>query len=130
MRDFWRVDAYTTSIYSDEFLSAFSAKDYPFYGVQFHPEKNLYEWKVYADRSDAGAEIVQIISNRFIEQARQSQNQFASNDDFSKLSIYNYNLHNTTMSFVRIYMFNEDTSVATTRAAYLTVEQWMIQIYH
>lgn len=42
LRDFWRVDAYTTTSYQDEFLSVFSAKDYPFYGVQFHPEKNLF----------------------------------------------------------------------------------------
>jgi gamma-glutamyl hydrolase len=42
------------------------AKDYPFYAVQFHPEKNLFEWKVAADRSDSGAEIVQILSNKFV----------------------------------------------------------------
>jgi gamma-glutamyl hydrolase len=79
LRAFWNVEAYTTTSYSEEFLSVFKAKDYPFYGVQFHPEKNLFEWKVYADRSDSGAEIVQILSNRFVEQARQSKGSF-SND--------------------------------------------------
>ena len=93
-------------------MSVFSAKDYPFFGVQFHPEKNLFEWKVYADRSDAGAEIVQILSNRFVEYARQSNNKFEKDEDFTKLSIYNYNQQKTTMSFVRIYTFNEDTTQA------------------
>jgi gamma-glutamyl hydrolase len=37
LRSFWRVDAMTTSSFSDEFLSMFTAKEYPFYGVQFHP---------------------------------------------------------------------------------------------
>lgn len=27
-----------------EFISTLEHKRYPFYGVQFHPEKNLYEW--------------------------------------------------------------------------------------
>lgn len=27
------------------FISTLEHTTYPFYGVQFHPEKNLYEWK-------------------------------------------------------------------------------------
>lgn len=27
-----------------EFISSIEDKNYPFYGVQFHPEKNAYEW--------------------------------------------------------------------------------------
>lgn len=27
-----------------EFISTLEHKRYPFYGLQFHPEKNLYEW--------------------------------------------------------------------------------------
>jgi len=49
------------------------AKDYPFYAVQYHPEKNLYEWKVFADRSTSGVEFVQYISNKFVEKARQQR---------------------------------------------------------
>lgn len=68
---------------------------------------------------------MQILSNRFVEQARQSQNKFANDEDFTKMSIYNYDLHKTTMSFLRIYMFNEDTSVATPApATHLTLEKW------
>lgn len=29
-----------------EFISSLESVDYPFYGVQFHPEKNAYEWKI------------------------------------------------------------------------------------
>jgi hypothetical protein len=28
-----------------EFVSSFEHKKYPIYGVQFHPEKNAFEWK-------------------------------------------------------------------------------------
>jgi gamma-glutamyl hydrolase len=29
-----------------EFVSSFEHRQYPIYGVQFHPERNAYEWKV------------------------------------------------------------------------------------
>ena len=109
LRKFWNVESYTTTSFSEDFLSTFKAKDYPFFGVQFHPEKNLFEWKVYADRSESGAEIVQIISNKFVEMARKSKNSFSSDQEFLSLSIHNYKISTTTMSFVRIYVFNEDT---------------------
>ena len=65
-RNFWNIAATTTSSYNEQFISAAEAKEYPFFGVQFHPEKNSYEWKVNADRSENGAQIVQIISNKFV----------------------------------------------------------------
>ena len=27
-----------------EFISSLEAKEYPFYGTQYHPEKNSFEW--------------------------------------------------------------------------------------
>ena len=27
-----------------EFVSTIEDRKYPFYGIQFHPEKNIYEW--------------------------------------------------------------------------------------
>lgn len=109
LRKFWNVDSYTTTSYSEDFLSTFNAKNYPFFGVQFHPEKNLFEWKVYADRSESGAEIVQIISNRFVEVARKNKNSFSSDQEFFSQSIHNTKPSPTTMSFLRIYVFSEDT---------------------
>jgi methenyltetrahydromethanopterin cyclohydrolase len=42
LSSFWKVDAFTTSSYSDEFVSMFSARDYPFYCIHFYLEKNLF----------------------------------------------------------------------------------------
>lgn len=102
--------ATTTTSAKEVFLSVAEAKDYPFYAVQFHPEKNLFEWKVAADRSDNGAEIVQILSNKFIEAARYSKNSFSNDQDFMSASIYNYNTQPTKMSFTQIYLFDEVTT--------------------
>jgi len=97
----------STSTSSEEFVSTLEAKQYPIFAVQYHPEKNLFEWKVRAVRSDTGAEIVQIISNRFIEYARKNKNSFSSYEEFKKHSIYNWDAHATTMSFIQIYTFDE-----------------------
>jgi len=51
--------------------------------------------------------MTQIIANRFIEKARQSKNQYTSESDFESTNIYNYKTYPTTMSFSRIYLFNE-----------------------
>lgn len=43
MTDTWRILA--LSEYQDwKFVSAVEHKSYPFVGLQFHPEKNAYEW--------------------------------------------------------------------------------------
>lgn len=89
LKDFWSLTSISTSRSSQEFVSTLEAKSYPFYAVQYHPEKNLFEWKVRAVRSDTGAEIVQILSNKFIDIARQNKNRFEY-DEFKKLAIYNY----------------------------------------
>lgn len=76
--------------------------------MQFHPEKNLFEWKVYADRSLEGVEVVQTMSNRFVEIARGNNNRFASPQEFAKMSIYNYKTHQSDeSSFTEIYIFDE-----------------------
>ena len=42
----WRVTAINKDTQGLEFVSSFEHRQYPIYGVQFHPEKNAYEWKV------------------------------------------------------------------------------------
>jgi gamma-glutamyl hydrolase len=111
-RDFWNIVSTTTSSYNEVFVSGAESKDYPIYGVQFHPEKNLYEWSVSADRSDNGAEVVQILSNKFVEKARTSKNRFSSPEAFYKASIYNYKTQPTNKGFTAIYLFNEVNSPA------------------
>jgi gamma-glutamyl hydrolase len=108
LKNFWSLTSISTSRSSEEFVSTLEAKQYPFYAVQYHPEKNLFEWKVKAVRSDSGAEIVQILSNRFVDVARQNKNRFSSYEEFKKLAIYNYEAHATTMSFTLIYTFAEN----------------------
>jgi len=39
---FWKVITESTSPYNERFVALWEARKYPFYGVQFHPEKNSF----------------------------------------------------------------------------------------
>ncbi|XP_076288799.1 gamma-glutamyl hydrolase-like isoform X2 [Lasioglossum baleicum] len=98
-----------------KYISAFESISYPFYGLQFHPEKNLYEWKrtkhiphgIYASR------ISQYFANFFVGEARKNYNEFSDKNEEARSLIYNYNptytaLHNS--AFVQCYLFKDDHS--------------------
>ena len=44
MEKFWTPLSWNWDRNSLEYLSSIEAISYPFIGVQFHPEKNIYEW--------------------------------------------------------------------------------------
>ena len=46
MEKFWSPLSWNWDRHNLEYLSSIEAINYPFVGVQFHPEKNIYEWSV------------------------------------------------------------------------------------
>ena len=109
LQDFWKLESSTVSPANEEFVSSVQAHKYPVYAVQYHPEKTLFEWKVFAQRSDAGTEVVQTLANQFVDMARKSPNRFNNPSEFEKTNIYNYHPHPTNMSFLQVYAFREET---------------------
>lgn len=109
LQNFWHLVSKTTSSAGQEFISAIQAKNYPFYGTQFHPEKNLFEWRVDANRTANSVEIVQMLSNNFVRKARLSPNRYANQNDLLRELIYNYEavIPPLTSSFQQIYVFSE-----------------------
>lgn len=63
-----------------EFISTVEAKKYPFYGVQWHPEKSSFNWNPnYVINHDAHAVAVgQYMANFFVSEARKSAHHFPS----------------------------------------------------
>lgn len=102
----WNLLATATTPQNEGFVAAFEARRYPFYGVQFHPEKSPFEWKINADRSLEAMEVTQILSNRFVEVARQNKNRFSSAEELTKASIYNFQA-NPDDYFTQVYIFDE-----------------------
>lgn len=96
-----------------EYISTMEAKHFPFYGVQFHPEKNSYEWVTAEGHSNiphtkAAIEVGQFFAQFFINEARKS-NHSMSEDVFHRESIYNFQANYTGKKsiFMQIYFFNE-----------------------
>jgi gamma-glutamyl hydrolase len=73
-----------------QFVGMVEAKNYPIFGSQFHPEKNLYEWNedVIPHFYDAVATTT-YLSNFFVAQTRKNTNVFPQSQLTPSL-IYNY----------------------------------------
>jgi gamma-glutamyl hydrolase len=74
-----------------EFVSTIEGKKYPFFGTQWHPEKNPWEWTVneHLPHSPIAVLATQFTSNFIVNQARNSTNAFTE-DELKDLLIYNF----------------------------------------
>lgn len=99
-----------------EFISSFEHNKYPFYGVQFHPEKNAFEWKVQSIPHSAESILVQqFFGNFFVNEARKNNNSFPSIEDETAALIYNYPVTYTgdTLAFEQSYFFTPVVAIIT-----------------
>lgn len=104
-----------------EFISTIEHRFYPFYGVQFHPEKNLFEWvrnKNISHTADAIA-AAQYFSDFFVNEARKSDHHFKNAKEEDQFVIYNFNATFTGSvgsAFEQSYLFpievNYPTSIS------------------
>ncbi|CAH0729721.1 unnamed protein product, partial [Brenthis ino] len=112
---FWRVTSHSTDDNGLEFVSSVEHKRYPFYGVQFHPEKSAFEWKAsrgYPHTAEA------VRANRyfmdfFVEECRKNFHSFSKNE--SQNLIYNYNPHYTGIlgsAYEQCYFFEPRRNVS------------------
>lgn len=76
-----------------QFVSTIEAYNYPIFGVQWHPEKNAFEWfpKVAINHSKEAILITQYIADFFVNQARLSGHRFSNKEDEDAALIYHHN---------------------------------------
>ncbi|KAL0107080.1 hypothetical protein PUN28_015548 [Cardiocondyla obscurior] len=96
-----------------EFISTIEHKQFPFYGLQFHPEKNLYEWVTGKNiPHGSNATIVsQYFANFFVNEARKNSHEFRTKEEEKQSLIYNYPITYTALqnsSFEQCYMFKKN----------------------
>lgn len=92
-----------------DFISTIEGKKYPFYGTQWHPEKNIYHYELTdnVNHSLGAIQVTQYIANFFVNEARKSQHTFISIDKEVDSLIDNYqSLFMGLPSLHDIYFFN------------------------
>ncbi|XP_054925561.1 gamma-glutamyl hydrolase-like isoform X2 [Dermacentor andersoni] len=95
------------------FISSMEAHSYPFYGVQFHPEKNNFEWTdrkghSHSPHTEHAVKASQYLGNFFLEEARKNNHSFASAAEELGALIYNYPATFTQNQsvFTQMYIFS------------------------
>ncbi|XP_065074467.1 gamma-glutamyl hydrolase-like isoform X3 [Ochlerotatus camptorhynchus] len=106
----WRVMSTNQDWNGLEFISTIEHKVLPFYGIQFHPEKNIYEWvrnKNISHTSNA-IKASQYFADFFVNEARKSGQSFQSEVEIDRHVIYNFPMTFTGLkksAFEQCYLF-------------------------
>ncbi|KAK9403267.1 gamma-glutamyl hydrolase [Crotalus adamanteus] len=108
LRNFYKI--LTTNFHNVEFISTMEAYSYPIYGVQWHPEKNPFEWKnsTGIPHSSASIKVTFFLADFFVNEARKSNHSFSSKKAETDALIYNFNpvFTGTFSSFDQAYFFD------------------------
>lgn len=93
----WRVTSHGDDDYGVQFIASVEHTRYPFYGVQFHPEKISFEWKLSKNypHSLKAVKANRYFMDFFIKECRKSSHAFASQAEENQYVIYNYEPHFT-----------------------------------
>ncbi|XP_060099693.1 gamma-glutamyl hydrolase [Heteronotia binoei] len=109
LRSFYKI--VTTNVHDKvEFISTMEAYAYPVYGVQWHPEKNPFEWKneTGIPHSRSAVKVTYYIADFLVNEARKNNHRFPSKKEETEALIYNYNpvFTGTFSSFEQAYFFD------------------------
>jgi len=89
---FYKMLTISPDLAGRTFVSTIESRRYPIFGVQWHPEKNVFEWRVNTTipHTKDAVQVTQYTANFFVDQARQNTNHFDSLEDEVKYLIYQY----------------------------------------
>ncbi|CAH0694164.1 unnamed protein product [Spodoptera exigua] len=113
----WRVTSHSYDDYGVKFIATVEHTRYPFYGVQFHPEKSSFEWKLSKNYPHS---INAVKSNRyfmdfFVKECRKNMHSFKNQAEENAYVIYNYEPHFTGVlgsAYHQCYLFEPRGTVA------------------
>ncbi|XP_029294707.1 gamma-glutamyl hydrolase [Cottoperca gobio] len=73
------------------FVSTIEGKRYPFYGVQWHPEVNRFQWdrKLNFPHSAHAVQLASLLAEFFVNEGRRSLHQFDNPEEEASVLIYN-----------------------------------------
>lgn len=92
LKSFYRLMSTNFDRVGKQFISTIESFKYPIYGVQYHPEKNSFEWdnRENLPHSWEAIQVTQYFANFFVNEARKNGHHFASDTEEAKYMIYNF----------------------------------------
>eukprot|EP00357_Protocruzia_adherens_P037013 CAMPEP_0115031240 /NCGR_PEP_ID=MMETSP0216-20121206/38411_1 /TAXON_ID=223996 /ORGANISM="Protocruzia adherens, Strain Boccale" /LENGTH=330 /DNA_ID=CAMNT_0002408843 /DNA_START=32 /DNA_END=1024 /DNA_ORIENTATION=- len=107
LKAFWTPITTSSGPDGHVYINHMEAKDYPFYGFQYHPEKNIYEWTTsgFIPHTPEAIQWTQFLADFLGGEARQSQQKFADSKVEAATLIYNYEPIYTDNYFEQVYCF-------------------------
>ena len=94
--------------YPEPIVAVIENRNFPFYGVQFHPEKNAFESKVNADRSKATLQIMDKIAEFFCEKLDTVEDDSRLVEVEQRLQPYSVYVGSNIGVFDEVYIFQKD----------------------
>ncbi|XP_078072379.1 gamma-glutamyl hydrolase-like [Mustelus asterias] len=92
LRNFYKILSTNMDSQGIEFISTMEALNYPIYAVQWHPEKNSFEWsrKKYIAHTPNAVKVTSYMAEFFVNEARKNWHQFCNETEEKNALIYNY----------------------------------------
>ncbi|CAM9775612.1 unnamed protein product [Lampetra planeri] len=110
LRNFYWVLSTNVDEKGLQFISTMEAYEYPFYGVQWHPEKNQFEWKRGKSfpHSRSAVHVAFHLADFFVTEARKNLHAFANEAEENAALIYHHAAVYTSeeSSFEQAYFFS------------------------
>ncbi|XP_058795648.1 uncharacterized protein LOC131666769 [Phymastichus coffea] len=105
-----RVISMNYALDHTKFISSFEHIKLPFYGVQFHPEKNPFEWikGLNIPHTRNAVRVAHYFADFFVNETRKNHQKFSDDQEEDKALIYNFNPQFTGVNssyFTQMYMF-------------------------
>ncbi|XP_056233452.1 gamma-glutamyl hydrolase [Seriola aureovittata] len=92
LQNFFSVLSTNVAENGAHFVSTIEGKRYPFYGVQWHPEVNRFQWdkKLNFPHSPHAIQLSSLLAEFFVNEGRRSLHQFDNPEEEASSLIYNY----------------------------------------
>ncbi|XP_076846462.1 gamma-glutamyl hydrolase [Brachyhypopomus gauderio] len=93
LRSFFSVLSINKAENGVVFVSTMEGRKYPFYGVQWHPEVNRFQWDPQYNfpHSQNAVRVSSLLAEVFVNEGRRSSHHFSQAEKETKALIYNYN---------------------------------------
>lgn len=97
LKDFFKVISLSPDKNDDVYVSTMEGRKYPFTAVQWHPEKNAFEWspELHIPHSPEAVRMCQEVANFFVSEARKNLHSAKDAADEDDMLIYNWSPHFT-----------------------------------